>query len=165
MKWDDLGDEPCSVARTLAVVGDRWTLLILRDAFLGVRRFDEFQERLGLSRALLTDRLRTLVDGGLLERRVYQERPERHEYRLTPAGLDFYPVLLSIADWGNRHRADARGAPLIHRHRTCGQDFRPVTTCSECGEPVDAQSVAVRAGPGYPDPRAPRQVARAGRLS
>ena len=162
MRWNELEGEACSLARTVGVIGDRWTLLILRDAFLGVRRVDEFQERLGLSRALLTDRLRTLVDGGLLDRAMYQERPERYEYRLTPAGLDFYPVMLAMADWGNRHRGDGRGAPLIHRHTACGQDFRPVTTCSECGEPVDARSVSLRAGAGFADPRARRQTARAG---
>jgi DNA-binding HxlR family transcriptional regulator len=141
------------VARTLAVIGDRWTLMILRDCFMGVRRFDQFQDRLGLSRALLADRLRTLIETGVLERRVYQHRPERFEYRLTTAGRDLYPVILGIADWGNRHLGDARGAPLIHRHRACDHDFHPVTTCSHCGGAVEPQSVAVRPGPGFADPR------------
>ena len=154
MKWDDLDAQPCSVARTLAVVGDRWTLMILRDCFLGVQRFDDFQHRLGLSRALLADRLKALTDAGVLERHAYQTRPERFEYRLTPAGIDLHPIMLGIADWGNRHLADDRGAPLLYRHKTCDHDFRPVTTCSHCGEALDARSVAVRPGPGFPDPRA-----------
>ena len=153
MKWDDLGTQPCSVARTLAVVGDRWTLMILRDCFLGVRRFDQFQARLGLSRALLADRLKGLTAAGMLERRSYQTNPDRHEYRLTPVGIDFYPVMLGLADWGNRHLADDRGAPLIHRHQGCDHDFHAVTTCSHCHEPIDARSVAVRPGPGFANPR------------
>lgn len=156
MKWDELGAQPCSVARTLAVFGDRWTLMILRDCFLGVRRFDAFQARLGLSRALLADRLKALTDAGVLERRAYQTGPERCEYRLTPAGIDFYPVLLGLADWGNRHLGDASGAPLIHRHKACDHDFVPVTTCSHCGEAVEARGVSVRPGPGFADPRAPQ---------
>lgn len=156
MKWDDLDAQPCSVARTLAVVGDRWTLMILRDCFLGVRRFDEFQHRLGLSRALLADRLKTLTDAGVLERHAYQARPERFEYRLTPAGIDLHPIMLGLADWGNRHLADAHGPPLLYRHKTCDHDFRPVTTCSHCGEALDARAVTVRPGPGFPDPRAVR---------
>jgi len=156
MKWDELGTQPCSVARTLAVFGDRWTLMILRDCFLGVRRFDAFQARLGLSRALLADRLKGLTDAGVLERRTYQTGPERFEYRLTPAGIDFYPVVLGLANWGNRHLGDGRGAPLIHRHKTCDHDFVPVTTCSHCGDVVEARDVSVRPGPGFADPRAPQ---------
>lgn len=154
MKWDDLGTQPCSVARTLAVVGDRWTLMILRDCFLGVRRFDQFQQRLGLSRALLADRLKVLTEAGMLERRIYQTNPERSEYRLTPAGIDFYPVMLGLADWGNRHLGDARGAPLLHRHKTCGHDFQPVTTCSHCHAAIEARNVSIRPAPGFADPRA-----------
>jgi DNA-binding HxlR family transcriptional regulator len=156
MKWDDLDAQPCSVARTLAVIGDRWTLMILRDCFLGARRFDEFQARLGLSRALLAGRLRQLTEAGVLERRVYQTRPDRHEYRLTPAGLDLHPVIIGLADWGNRHLGDERGPPLLHRHKSCDHDFHPVTACSHCGEAIDPRAVAVRPGPGFPDPRVSR---------
>jgi DNA-binding HxlR family transcriptional regulator len=154
MKWDDLEAQPCSVARTLAVLGDRWTLMIVRDAFLGVRRFDDFQARLGLSRTLLSDRLKALVESGVIERHAYQARPERFEYRLTEAGIDLYPIMLGLADWGNRHLADARGAPLLHRHKTCDHDFRPVATCSHCHEPLHARAVTVRPAPGFPDLRA-----------
>ena len=93
MKWDELAQEPCSVARSLAVIGDRWTLMILRDAFLGVRRFEAFQARLGISRSIVTERLTLLVAEGVLERRPYQDRPVRHEYRLTAKGLEQLDIL------------------------------------------------------------------------
>src|SRR5690606_25090596 len=101
MKWVELSREPCSVARSVAVIGDRWTLLILRDCFLGVRRFEGFQERLGISRTIIADRLKVLTDEGVLEKAPYQERPVRHEYRLTQKGLDLYPVILAVVSWGD----------------------------------------------------------------
>lgn len=145
MKWHELSAENCSLARALAVVGDRWTLLILRDAFLKVRRFDDFQSRLGIARRVLAERLAGLVASGVLEKVAYQERPTRHEYRLTKKGLDLYPVVLALVHWGDAHYADAEGPPVVHRHKTCGHDFRSVLTCSECGEPIDARSVEPRA--------------------
>lgn len=152
MKWDDLKDQPCSVARTVAVIGDRWTLMLLRDCFLGVRRFEAFQERLGISRTIITDRLKTLVDEGVLRRVAYQDRPPRHEYRLTQKGLDLYPVIMAIVHWGNVHYAGEAGPPMLHRHRTCGHDIEPVLACKACGEALDARAVEVRPGPGLKDP-------------
>ena len=148
MKWDALAEERCSMARSLAVVGDRWTLMILRDCFLGVRRFDGFQARLGISRAIVADRLEILVREGVLSRAAYQDRPVRHEYRLTPKGLELHPAVMALVHWGDRYYAGEAGAPLLHRHKACGCDFHPVQTCSECGEVVDARGVEVRAGPG-----------------
>ena len=148
MKWEDLADQPCSVARSVAVIGDRWTLMILRDAFLGVRRFEAFQSRLGISRTIITERLKLLVDEGVLTKVPYQDRPLRHEYRLTQKGLDLHPVVMAIVHWGDRHYAGEAGAPLLHRHKTCGCDFHPVMTCSECHAPVGARDVETRAGPG-----------------
>ena len=148
MKWDELPKQPCSVARTVAVIGDRWTLLILRDCFLGVRRFEAFQERLGISRTIIADRLRLLVDEGVLRREAYQERPIRYEYRLTPKGLDLHPVVMAIVAWGDRHYAGEAGPPLLNRHKACGCDFHAVMTCSECGEPVGPRDVQSRPGPG-----------------
>lgn len=148
MKWEALSDEACSVARTVAVIGDRWTLLVLRDAFLGIRRFDDFQARLGISRTIVADRLRHLVDEGVLRKVAYQERPLRHEYRLTDKGLDLYPVIMTIVRFGDLHYAGEAGPPVLHRHKACGHDFHPVQTCSECGEPVAARDVETRAGPG-----------------
>jgi len=148
VKWEDLADQPCSIARSVAVIGDRWTLMILRDAFLGVRRFEAFQTRLGISRTIITERLKLLVDEGVLAKVPYQDRPVRHEYRLTPKGLDLHPVVMAIVHWGDRHYAGEAGAPLLHRHKTCGCDFHPVMTCSECHAPVGAREVETRAGPG-----------------
>ncbi|WP_371998880.1 helix-turn-helix domain-containing protein (plasmid) [Tistrella mobilis] len=151
MKRDDLKDQPCSMARTVAVIGDRWTLMLLRDCFLGVRRFDTFQERLGISRTIIADRLKLLVDEGVLARVRYQDRPPRDEYRLTPKGFDLYPVVMSIVHWGNRHYAGEAGPPMLHRHRTCGHDIEPVLTCKACGEELHPREVEVRAGPGIGD--------------
>ena len=148
MKWEDLAAEPCSVARTVAVIGDRWTLLVLRDCFLGVRRFEAFQERLGISRTIIAERLKLLVDEGVLAKIPYQDRPVRHEYRLTEKGLALHPVIMSIVNWGDRFYAGEAGAPLLHRHKACGHDFHPVMTCSECGEAVGPRDVEPHPGPG-----------------
>ncbi|MBS0482893.1 MAG: helix-turn-helix transcriptional regulator [Proteobacteria bacterium] len=148
MKWNELQDQPCLIARTMAIIGDRWTMLIIRDCFAGVRRFDEFQERLGISRTIVADRLALLTDEGVLEKRAYQQRPVRHEYRLTAKGLDLYPTLLTLFDWGRRHYPMETGLPVIHRHLTCDADFTPVIGCSHCGEEVNARNVAARTGPG-----------------
>ena len=148
MRWRDLEKEACSVARTVSVIGDRWTLLVLRDAFLRVRRFEEFEARLGITRHVLADRLRKLVAAGVLRRALYQERPPRYEYRLTEKGLDLYPVLMAIVTWGDTHMAGKTGRPMLHRHKACGHDFTPVTTCSECALPLDPREVVVHPGPG-----------------
>ena len=139
MKWDEIGDMRCSVARTLSVIGDRWTLLIVRDAFLGVRKFEQFQSDLGLTRHLLTDRLRKLVEHGVLDRVAYQEKPTRYEYRLTEKGIDLYPILLSIVRWGDNWMADKDGPPMLYVHRGCGHVAMPTLHCPDCGEPVTAR--------------------------
>ncbi|HDR9767040.1 TPA: helix-turn-helix transcriptional regulator [Burkholderia cepacia ATCC 25416] len=149
MKWDDIGTLNCSVARTLAVLGDRWTMLILRNAFLGCRRFDAFQTQLGITRHVLAERLARLVDEGVLAKRAYQERPPRFEYRLTDKGLDLYPTLLALTAWGDRWKDDGQGPPVQLRHRTCGHLMHAVTVCSACGEPLDARDVQPERGPGW----------------
>lgn len=145
MKWTDLASERCSMARALSAVGDRWALLILRDAFLKVRRFEDFERSLSISRRSLTERLQTLVREGLLERHAYQTRPLRQEYRLTEKGLAFYPALLALVQWGDAWYADAEGPPVRHRHKGCGAHFRLVPTCSECGEALAARDVVAEA--------------------
>ena len=112
MRWDEIDQQVCSVARALSVVGDRWTLLIMRDVFLGTRRFAEFQRQLGISRHRLSDRLSRLVESGVLTRRRYQDKPERFEYRLTPRGLALYPVLVSSLASGLAHEAIGEGLAL-----------------------------------------------------
>lgn len=150
MQWSELEAQPCSVARTLAVIGERWTLLVLRDCFLKIRRFEDFQVRLGIGRPILADRLNRLVAHGVLAKVAYQQRPVRHEYRLTPKGLDLYPVVMSIVHWGDVHMAGTGGRPLLHRHVDCDHLFDPVMTCSECGEALQARDVVVEPGPGAP---------------
>lgn len=149
MRWRDLDQQPCSLARSLSVVGDRWTLMILRDCFLGIRRFDDFERRLGITRHLLTDRLKKLVEHGVLNKVPYQQRPLREEYRLTEKGLELHPLILALVSWGDRHMADERGAPIEHVHKGCGEKMTPITVCSECGEPVTARDIRVQAGAGW----------------
>lgn len=159
MRWDDLSEQPCSMSRSLAVLGDRWTLLILRDCFLRIRRFEDFQSSLGIARRVLTERLDKLVDAGVLARVPYQERPLRHEYRLTDKGRDLYPVILSLVHWGDRYYDDGQGPPMLHRHLACGHDFRSVLTCSECGEAVQPQDVQPHPGPGLAEKKVARRRA------
>ena len=137
----------CSIARSLEIVGEWWSLLIVRDAFLGIRRFDDFQRDLGISRNILSDRLGTLVEHGIFERRRYQEHPERFEYRLTPKGVELYPVIVSLLRWGDKWESPD-GPPLRLEHATCGHDSEAVLTCSHCHEPLDPREVRARRGPG-----------------
>ena len=148
MKWQEIAEMPCSVARSQAILGDRWTMLILRNAFLAMRRYEDFQTQLGLPRHILSSRLKRLVEAGVLKKVPYQERPARYEYRLTDMGRDLYPVIIALTAWGDKWLDEGRGAPLLLHHKTCGHDFHPVTTCSECGEPVLPRDVVALAGPG-----------------
>jgi DNA-binding HxlR family transcriptional regulator len=147
MRWDDIDKQVCSVARALSVVGERWTLLILRDAFFGTRRFDQFQRNLGITRHRLSERLGKLVDQGVLTKVAYSDRPVRYEYRLTRKGLGLYPVLMTLARWGDEWMDRGEGPPLEYVHERCGKVTRPVLTCSECGEPLRPQEVTPRVGP------------------
>jgi DNA-binding HxlR family transcriptional regulator len=142
------GDFTCSIARTLDVVGDRWTLLVLRDVFVGINRFDEIQRDLGIARNVLAERLESLVRDGVLERRAYQERPPRHEYMLTQKGKDLQSVLLAMVAWGDRWQGAKEGPPVRLRHETCSTDTRAVIVCSSCGMPLSPGEVTARGGPG-----------------
>jgi DNA-binding HxlR family transcriptional regulator len=141
-------DLNCSVARPLSFLGERWALLVLRDLFLGRRRFDEIQESLGVASNVLSQRLASLVEEGIAERRRYSEHPERFEYRLTEKGRDLQPVLLAMLAWGDRYTAGPAGPPLETMHDACGKPFHMVPTCSECGGEVDAGHTHSRPGPG-----------------
>jgi DNA-binding HxlR family transcriptional regulator len=149
MRWRDLKDENCSMARSLSVIGDRWTLMILRDCFVGLRRFEQFEASLGITRHVLADRLKKLVDEGVLKKMPYGDAPVREEYRLTERGFDLYSVVLSIVQWGDRHMADERGAPIVRRHVKCGQVVKGKMICADCGEDLDARDIAVEIGPGF----------------
>jgi DNA-binding HxlR family transcriptional regulator len=128
----------CSIARTLDIVGEKWALLAVREVFLGNRRFDEMVRRTGAPRDTLAARLRTLVASGILERRQYFEHPARYEYRLTDAGRDLYPVIVSLLRWGDEHLAGDDGPPLVLEHR-CGHRLVAQLVCEACGEPVEAR--------------------------
>jgi len=141
-------NEECSVARTLEIIGERWTMLVLREAFLRVRRFDDFQRNIGVARNILSDRLRTLVEHEILERRQYQERPPRFEYPLTERGLDLYPILISLMEWGDRHARAEVGPAVVLEHKGCGRPSSPRMVCSECGEPIGARDMRALPGPG-----------------
>ena len=131
MDWLDYESEACSAARALEVLGDRWTMLVLREIFNGIRRFDEISGHLGVARDVLARRLAVLVDEGVLERRPYQQpgARTRYEYRLTQAGRDLRPVLLALMEWGDRHRAGADGAPAHVVHDDCGAPVHLSLTC------------------------------------
>jgi DNA-binding HxlR family transcriptional regulator len=137
----------CSIARTLELVGERWTMLVVREAFLGRRRFDELAGRLGIARNVLAARLARLVEEGVLERHRYQERPERFEYHLTPKGRDLWPVLMSLLQFGDRHYAPA-GPPMLITHRGCGGALTAHLTCDRCGAELGLQDVQAGPGPG-----------------
>ena len=141
-------DLNCSVARPLSFLGERWALLVLRDLFLGRRRFDEFQESLGVASNVLSQRLASLVEEEIVERRRYSEHPERFEYRLTQKGRDLQPVLLALLAWGDRYTAGSEGPALETVHDECGHVFHAVSTCSECGGEVHSGNVHNRPGPG-----------------
>jgi DNA-binding HxlR family transcriptional regulator len=148
MRYDDLADEPCSILRPLALLGDRWTLVVLRQAFAGLRRFEDFHASLGVSRAVLAERLSRLVDAGVLERRAYRDAQRtRHEYRLTPKGIDLYPVLMALRAWGDKYLAPD-GEFVVYRHRDCGGRVQVHLTCDECGADVTAREVDTTPGPG-----------------
>jgi DNA-binding HxlR family transcriptional regulator len=147
MERKSFADMRCSVAQCLEVAGEWWSMLIVRDAFLGVTRFDQFQERLGISRNVLNQRLGYLVEQGVLEKVPYSEHPPRHDYRLTPKGRDLWPVLTAMRQWGDKYAAPD-GPPLEIMHKGCGKISHAVMTCSSCGQAITARDVRALRGPG-----------------
>ncbi len=150
----------CSVAQCLEAVGEWWSMLIIRDASLGVTRFDQFQERLGISRNILSQRLARLMDQGILDKVPYSEHPPRYDYRLTAKGRDLWPVLTAMRQWGDTYAAPD-GPPLEVLHKACGKVSHAVMTCSACGERLSARDLRAVPGPGDLDQLAP--PGRAGR--
>jgi DNA-binding HxlR family transcriptional regulator len=147
----DFAEWPCSLARTVDVFRDSWTLLIVRDAMQGLTRFDEFQRSLNVARNTLSDRLGKLVDAGIMTKRFYQDNPPRYEYLLTEKGRDFFPVLAGMLAWGDRWLDDGGGAPVVIHHHEPDHKIVPRVVCAECGEPVVHSDIHFHAGPGYPD--------------
>ena len=141
-------NQVCSLARALELVGDRWTILVIREAFFGTRRFDDFQRRLGCARNVLTDRLNRLVDEGLFRKVPYQERPERFEYHLTRKGVELWPSTVLLMKWGDRHLASEAGPPTLVLHKDCGGEIDERLHCSACGAELGPGDVDVKPGPG-----------------
>jgi len=132
------------------LLGDWWTPLVLRECFYGIRRFDEFQEQLGIPRTTLAERLRRLVAEGLLDKQAYQSDPVRYEYVLTEKGADFWSVLLAMSRWGDRWLAGEDGPPVVLQHTRCGHDTQARVVCEHCGEEISSDESRMRMGPGYP---------------
>lgn len=148
MRLTSLADWNCSIARTLDVVGEWWTLLILRDVFRGTRRFDDFQDSLGLARSVLAARLTKLTEHGVLERRAYSEHPPRYEYYLTEKGRALFPVIAALIHWGDEWAPTPGGPPRVLVHETCGNVTVPVLTCPHCHGEVSAANSHSEPGPG-----------------
>ncbi|ASF10952.1 putative HxlR family transcriptional regulator [Nocardia brasiliensis NBRC 14402] len=147
MQRTNFGEMACSIARTLDVIGEAWSPLILRDVFVGMTRFDQLQADLGISRKVLTERLNHLVEHGVLERKPYDQRP-RYEYVLTQQGIELFEVLMVMKGWGDRWRAGAAGPPVRYRHHACGEISDVELRCDHCGEPMRATDIDLLPGPG-----------------
>jgi DNA-binding HxlR family transcriptional regulator len=144
-------EQACSIARALEIIGDRWTILILRDAFRGIRRFDELRRDLDIARPVLADRLRKLVDHGVMQKVQYQSNPPRFEYRLTPMGMELSPALVALMRWGDRHLSEG-GAPTILVHEPCGDELDQGFWCPTCRQTFSPSDIASRPGPGATHP-------------
>jgi DNA-binding HxlR family transcriptional regulator len=150
MLGNDYESQTCSIAGALEVVGERWSLLIVRNVLLGLRRFDEIQENLGIARNVLQTRLTRLLEQGVLEKRLYQERPARYEYRLTEKGLDLWPTIVALMQWGDRHAVPAGGPVVLLEHRGCGGAVDGHRVCAACGAKLSVRDVRATPGPGAP---------------
>ena len=143
-----------SVGRALALVGDHWTLMILREALFGVRRYGQLARNLGIPRPTLSVRLRSMVDSGLLERVIYARDPDRYEYRLTDAGRDLFGAAAMLMRWGDKYLAGPEGPPVVLRHHDCGEIADPTLVCSQCGKELTAHNVTPEPGPAFRDAQA-----------
>lgn len=160
MSWSESGDTLCPIARSLSVVGDRWTLLVMRELFFGNLRFDGLQAQTGMSPHLLSTRLKRLESDGVIARNAYQEKPARYQYGLTAKGQDLYPVLMTLAGWGKKWGGLDTAAPALDlRHRQCGHELLVGLACACCGQPFDQDDIAVAFSPAYIDERHSRGAA------
>lgn len=150
MRRPDVSTWPCSVARATDIIGDSWSTLIMREAYYGSTRYDDFQRHLGLARNTLSDRLNKLVAAGVLTKRFYQDNPPRYEYLLTDMGHEFFPILAALARWGDRWLDRGKGKPVALLHTQCGHELEAEVICAHCGVPVTSDSVEFHIGHGYP---------------
>lgn len=148
MKRTSTADWPCTIARAADVLGDHWNLLLLREACLGTRRFDDFQAHLGIGRNILSSRLAGLVEEGMLDRVEYSASPQRFEYRLTDKGREVFPILAAMAAWGDRWLVGDEGSPLVLHHTACDHDMHAEIVCSECAQPIHVRETRATPGPG-----------------
>ncbi len=148
MQRTQFGEMACSIARTADVIGEPWSPLIIRNIYIGISRFDQLQQSLGISRKVLAERLRWLTETGVLERREYSSKPARHEYVLTTKGLELFDVLMVMVRWGDRWLAGEAGPPVLYRHHACGQISHVDLHCSVCDQPMHATDIDVLPGPG-----------------
>ncbi|MFE3458379.1 winged helix-turn-helix transcriptional regulator [Nocardiopsis aegyptia] len=151
MQRTRFGDMACSIARTMDVIGEPWSPLVLRNVYVGINRFEPLQQSLGISRKVLTQRLKWLVENGVLERVEYSDRPPRHEYALTDKGRELCDLLMVMVRWGDRWTAGEAGPPVLYRHHACGEISHVEPRCSVCGRPMHATDVDVLPGPGAAD--------------
>jgi DNA-binding HxlR family transcriptional regulator len=147
MKWHEISAQRCSIARALSVIGDSWTMLVVRELFNGNRRFGGILTATGAPPAILSERLRTLERDGVVDKRPYSARADRFEYRLTEQGRDLYPVLVTLMAWGDRWMSGGEPPPVRLHHVDCGHDTHPTLVCSACREPIDARTMTKAAEP------------------
>jgi len=150
MLGNDYPGQFCSVAKSLEVIGERWSLLIVREVMYGKRRFSQMQSSLGVARNVLSTRLARLIEEGILERRAYQESPPRYEYFLTEKGLDLWPALIALQGWGDRHSTGPEGPPMLLEHKGCGGRVSDRGICERCDEVLSARDARAVPGPGLP---------------
>lgn len=161
MPRSEIGHQSCPVARSIDVVGDAWTLMVLRELFLGSRRFDDLQAQTGVSPHLLSLRMRKLHDAGVVERQAYQERPFRYEYQLTAKGLDLWPLIMALRSWGDRWHDWPEGKPVKLRHQACGKRSEPRIVCGSCGEAMGPRDVSIEVSKPAASARQARRKSRA----
>jgi len=148
MKWDEIDKQTCSIARSMPIFGNRWTLMIVRQIFMRIRRFSDIQKSLGITKHRLSDRLNRLIEDGVIYKELYDVARKRHEYKLTDKGLDLYPLLVSIAQWGDKWESDQDGPPAKYIHKDCGHVTHAKLRCSECDGVIHAKNTYIQAGPG-----------------
>jgi DNA-binding HxlR family transcriptional regulator len=148
MRWENTNTQTCSIARSTSLIGDRWTLLIVRQIFLRIRRFSEIQTTLGISKHRLSARLKRLVDSDIIYKEIYDKARNRSEYKLTESGLELYPIIVALARWGDQWLDDGDGAPIEYVHTSCGSKADPKLRCSTCSDEITALNTTVVPGPG-----------------